>query len=162
MCKGREHASPGSQCPLRFGTSGSVYDPMTVAVRKPKHTRVPPNSTAKHDRPSHSLRSFPLPASFLPQYCEEQGADAVSRVHHLGAVSPLCVRTASAKRKQLSPGDTGRNCPKVFGGLHLSKGLHEPFFGHGKIISLVVNFYPVKQHVFPARFCSSLAQANGA
>lgn len=73
-----------------------------------------------------------------------------------------CVRTAISQRETFSLGDTGRNWPKVFGRLHLSKGLHESFFGHGQIISLVVNFYPVKQHVFPARLRSFLAQANGA
>lgn len=52
----------------------------------------------------------------------------------------------------------GETVQKYLEGYTFSKA----FFGNGKIISLVVNFCPVKQHVFPAHFYSFLAQANGA
>lgn len=73
-------------------------------------------------------------------------------------VSVLVQEWPSAKGKHSHWVTLGENVQKYLEGDTFPKA----FFGNGRIISLVVNFYPVKQHVFPAHFCSFLAQANGA
>lgn len=150
-----ERSLPGSRGPRC--TAASLGPSLVPRGSNPK-ARAHRCPTAFHSRTgSPFAQSDSLLFLCLLFPCDQQRADFVSP-----CPQPQLNVSAVCQEETFSLGAAGRNVPENADNYTFPKASTGPFLDAAPIISLVVNFYPVKQRVFPARLGSFLAPANGA
>lgn len=118
--------------------------------RAKAEARVCPTELHKLGHPAHSLWSS-APASLLPQYRAERRADAVSRCPPpRRSVSALCENSHRPPGNRSRWRTLGETAPKCSEDDTFPRGLHEPFFGHGKNHFLGSKFLPSETTCFPS------------